>query len=118
MGETAESTIRREFREELSAEVNVRRPLWLVENFFDYDGLRYHELGLYFLIHLPPDSRLLDARVFESTDGNKTLRFRWFPLDEEALATLPVRPSFLVTGLSRLPASVTHIVHRDLVSHT
>ena len=30
--------VRREMQEELSIEVDVLRLLWLVENFFDYDG--------------------------------------------------------------------------------
>jgi ADP-ribose pyrophosphatase YjhB (NUDIX family) len=47
-GETAEQTIRREMLEELATDVHVVRLLWLVENFFDYEGLSYHELALYF----------------------------------------------------------------------
>ncbi len=45
-GETAEQTIRREMLEELETDVHVDRLLWVVENFFEYDGLSYHELAL------------------------------------------------------------------------
>jgi hypothetical protein len=117
MGEAAEHTIGREVREELSTDVEVLRLLWFVENFFDYDGLSYHEIGLYFLIRFPRDSRPLALSAFESTDGNTTLQFRWFPLHQETLANLPLLPSFLASGLTKLPTSVTHIVHRDAVSH-
>lgn len=117
MGEAAEHTIGREMREELSTDVEVLRLLWFVENFFEYDGLSYHEIALYFLIRLPRDSRPLTMSSFESTDGNITLQFRWFPLHEETLAKLPLLPSFLASGLATLPTSVTHIVHRDTVSH-
>jgi ADP-ribose pyrophosphatase YjhB (NUDIX family) len=112
MGEAAEDTIRREMREELGTEVDVLRLLWCVEDFFDYNGLSVHELALYFLIRLPPGSRPLTLSAFASTDGDTRLQFRWCPLDE-TLASLPLRPSFLAAGLRRLPASVTHIVHRD-----
>ena len=115
MGEAAEDTIRREMHEELSTDVEVRRLLWLVENFFDYDGLSYHELALYFLIRFPPGSRPLTQRAFEATDGDTRLQFKWFPLDEEVLSGLPLLPSFLTSSLSALPASMTHIVHRDVV---
>ena len=114
----AEQTIRREMREELATDVDVQRLLWLVENFFDYDGLSYHEIALYFLIRLPRDSELLARSAFEATDGDTTLQFRWVPVDEETLANLPVLPSFLATGLKTLPSSVTHIVHRDAVPGT
>jgi ADP-ribose pyrophosphatase YjhB (NUDIX family) len=113
MGEAAEDTIRREMQEELASDVQVLRLLWFVENFFDYDGLSYQEIALYFLIRVPPDSRLMTVGTFESRDGDTTLQFQSFLLDEETLAHLPVRPSFLASGLTNLPTSVTHVVHRD-----
>lgn len=115
MGEAAEQTIRREIQEELSTDVEVVRLLWLVENFFDYEGLSYHELALYFLIRFPEDSKPLTHTDFESMDGSTKLHFRWVPLHEETLSKLPVLPSFLASSLRELPASVTHIVHWDTV---
>ncbi len=117
MGEAAEQTIRREIQEELSTDAEVLRLLWLVENFFDYDGLSYHELALYFLIRFPPDSELLTQNAFESTDGETRLHFKWYPLHEETLFSLPLLPSFLASGLRNLPTSVTHIVHWDTMPY-
>jgi len=113
LGESAEDTIRREMREEISTDVNVRRLLWLVENFFEYDGLKYHEVALYFLTDFPAESRPLTQSTFESRDGETRLTFQWFPIERDALAALPLVPSFLPAGLQDLPASVTHVVHRD-----
>jgi len=113
MGETAEYALRREMREELSSEVEVLRLLWFVENFFEYEGLNYHEIALYFLIRFPADSKHIAARTFDSRDGNTTLHFQWFPLEEETLSRLPLVPSFLASGLRHIPTSVTHVVHRD-----
>ena len=113
MGEAAEQTIRREIQEELATGVEVVRLLWLVENFFDHDGLSYHELALYFLIRFPPNSTPTTQHAFESTDGDTRLQFQWFPVREQTLRSLPLFPSFLATDLRTLPASVTHIVHRD-----
>src|ERR1700754_2554245 len=53
VGETSEETLRREMVEELGVEADVERLLWSVENFFDYEGKRWHEFGLYYLMHLP-----------------------------------------------------------------
>ena len=41
----------REVREELGVTAKITRPLWLSQAFFaeDVEGVRYHELGLYFL---------------------------------------------------------------------
>ena len=50
--ETAEDAVIREVREELGVDPEIIRPLWLEQSFFteDVDGLRYHELCVYFLI--------------------------------------------------------------------
>jgi ADP-ribose pyrophosphatase YjhB (NUDIX family) len=114
-GETAEQTITREMREELETDVHVDRLLWIVENFFEYEGLSYHELALYFLIRFPQGSAPLDAEAFDRSDGGVPLRFRWFPVRREELVALPLLPAFLPLGLTDLPLSVVHIVHRDAI---
>jgi ADP-ribose pyrophosphatase YjhB (NUDIX family) len=112
-GETAEATIRREMQEELATDVEVVRLLWFVENFFEYDGLEYHELVLYFLIRFPAGSAPLGAEAFDGSDAGVTLRFRWFPVLREELAALPLMPPFLPQALTELPASLVHLVHHD-----
>jgi ADP-ribose pyrophosphatase YjhB (NUDIX family) len=114
-GEPAEQTLVREMREELETDVQVDRLLWVVENFFEYDGLSYHELAFYFLIRLPPDSAYLHVEAFDRSDAGVPLRFRWFPVRREALVALPLMPAFLPAGLTDLPQSVAHIVQRDVV---
>jgi len=112
-GETAEQTIKREMLEELETDVHVDRLLWVVENFFEYEGLSYHELAMYFLIRFPPGSAPLDAEAFDRSDAGVPLRFKWFPIRHEELAALPLLPAFLPEGLSDLPQSVVHVVQRD-----
>lgn len=113
--ETAEETIRREMLEELATDVQVVSPLWFVENFFDYDGLSYHEIAPYFLIRFPPASMPLTTKAFEPLAGDVHLRFKWFHLSQEELAGLPLLPAFLAKGLTDLPVSLLHIVQRDAV---
>ena len=99
--------------EELGTSIEVVRLLWLVENFFEYEGLNYHELALYFLIRLPPGSAPLNARMFDATDSGTPLRFTWFSVEREQLASLPLLPAFLPEGLTNLPTSVMHVVQRE-----
>jgi 8-oxo-dGTP pyrophosphatase MutT (NUDIX family) len=105
MGEAAEQTIRREIREELSTDVEVLRLLWLVENFFDYDGVSYHELALYFLIRFPPDSAPLTQNAFESTDGETKLHFNGIPFTKRRYLACRCFPLFshLVLAISPHP---------------
>ena len=114
-GETSEQTITRELREEPGTVVQVDRLLWVVENFFEYGGLSYHELALYFLIHFRQGSAALDSEAFDGVEADMPLRFRWFPVRREELVALPLLPAFLAQGLTDLPQSVVHVVHRDAV---
>ena len=116
LGETAEETIKREMLEELEADVDVDRLLWVVENFFEYERVHCHELALYFLIHFRPGSALLHLEAFDGVEGDVPLRFRWFPVRRDALAALPLYPPFLPEGLTALPRSTVHVVQHEAVS--
>ena len=54
IGETAEYALLRECREELDAEPEIIRPLWLNQAFFteDVSGIRFHEICVYFLVDI------------------------------------------------------------------
>jgi ADP-ribose pyrophosphatase YjhB (NUDIX family) len=110
--EPATDTLKREMLEELEAEVTVGRLLWVMENFFEYEGRSCHELALYFLMSLPPDSPLTGrTEPFLGDEEGTRLIFRWIPLDE--LEDLIILPSFLKTALKSPPEAITHLVHRD-----
>jgi len=99
-------------REELGVDVRVERLVWAVENFFEHDERRYHELAFYFLMTLPPDCYVLsEAEPFVIEDQGVRFIFQWYPLGR--LAGLELYPSFLREGLLSLPSTTQHIVHRD-----
>jgi len=114
-GEMLEPTgesVRREMREEFGVEVEVGRLLWFVENFFTYEGIRTHQLGLIFETHLPADCDLLNTiRDFAGYDDGVPFIARWFPLT--ALPNTWLLPSFLCEALQSLPETPQHIVHTD-----
>jgi len=109
--ETSAITVVREMQEELGVTVSVRRLLWVVENFFTFESLRFHELGLYYLVDLPVDSPYLkkeNAYMGQEADA-APLFFRWFPLDD--LEGVKLVPSYLQSSLRRLPDTIEHVVH-------
>ena len=77
MGETAEQAVIREVWEELSVTPKIDRPLWLNQAFFteDVDGLRYHELCLYFLMDISDTDLAQRNPVFTLTEGTHTHTF-------------------------------------------
>lgn len=113
MLEPSAEALKREMREELDVDVRIERSLWLVENFFEYEGTPFHEICLYFLIALPSGSPYTDKEQayvrFELT-GTQLL-FRWFRIDE--LREIVLLPSFLAQGLADIPDTVQHMVHVD-----
>jgi ADP-ribose pyrophosphatase YjhB (NUDIX family) len=62
-GETAEEAVRREAREEVGLELDALRYLTSVPNHYDYAGVTYHTLDLYFVTRPsgPGEPRPLDA---------------------------------------------------------
>jgi len=110
--EASSAALVREMQEELGMTVRVGRLLWLVENFFTYAGVAYHEIGVYYLMTLPDDAPQLDtSRPFPGQDDNVALIFQWFPLGE--LPALRLYPQFLRAGLQALPDHIQHVVTRN-----
>ena len=113
LGETAEEAILREIREELKLEARILRPLWLNQAFFteDVDGLRYHELCLYFLLAAADGELEARGERFILRERRHTLRFEWLAFD--ALKDAYFYPSFLKTEIFRLPETLTLRTERE-----
>ena len=79
------------------------------QNFFVHLGYSFHEVGFYFLMHLPADSPLRDQPAFLGHEGDLAAHFEWHLI--ETLDQVAPYPQFLQTGLKSLPAYTTHIVH-------
>ena len=117
--ESSHEAVKRELREEFGVECRVERLLWIVENFFlltgksSGAGKTFHEIGLYFLVSLPPQSPLLEKTGhFPFDEGLLNLEARWFPLSETRSINLV--PSFLRAGLSDPPSTPQHIIHDEI----
>lgn len=109
--EPSPETLVREMLEEIGVEVQVDRLLWVAENFFTYGPRQHHEIGFYFLMHLPADSPLRDQPTFLGHEGDWPIYFEWHPI--ATLENLVLYPTFLRTGLKDLPTATMHIIHTD-----
>ena len=97
LGEESEQALRRQIRAQLDCEIEITRLLWLVENFFERGGEKFHELGLYFLARLPQGGPPLPRA------------FQWFPCRPEILADLNIRPTFLNDRLAQIPEQIENV---------
>ena len=110
--ETSRDAIVREMQEEMGLHVEIQRLLWVVENFFEYEGENAHELSFFYLMGLPKESGRDDVtKEFTGFEGDLPIVFRWFAIDQ--LAQAPLYPTFLRRALADLPASPEHVIHID-----
>lgn len=107
MGETAEQAVVREIWEELGVTLKIVRPLWLNQAFFteDVDGIRYHELCIYFLIDISNTDLLERGNSFTLTEGKHTHTFEWLAFD--SLKDEYFYPIFLKKQIFDLPKTFT-----------
>jgi 8-oxo-dGTP pyrophosphatase MutT (NUDIX family) len=115
LGEDSRATLVREMQEELGVEVSVGRLVFLVENFFDFEGRAWHEIGWYYLMDLPGGFPFSTdgGIVHEITDGKNRLEFKWVPATRNSLAALPLPPVFLADRIEALPEAPEHIIWDD-----
>ncbi|WP_144511879.1 NUDIX hydrolase [Bacillus sp. FJAT-22090] len=110
LNETSEDAVKREIREELSTEVNVKRMLWVNENFFVEDTLteKFHEICFFYLLGLKDENILTKGNEFTIIEEGKIHTYYWKCFDE--LKSINLFPLFLKERITELPLSVEHIV--------
>jgi len=97
-GELGEGTVRREFREEIGADLADVRYLGMLENIFTYEDWRGHEIVLVY------DGRLSDGRLYEKKtlhgdEFGQPFKAVWKRLDEFGPGKPPVYPDGLLALL-------------------
>lgn len=115
LGETGEDALVREFREELSADIRIERPVFFGEIFIPWDDLTCHQLCMYYLVSLKDTAQIPtsgDIAVNDELDG-KTYHFtfRWLPLEE--LDSVTVYPTTIQPLLAKPPAGLTPFIYRE-----
>ncbi|MGG3521778.1 NUDIX hydrolase [Bacillus pseudomycoides] len=107
MLESSESAVRRELREELGVDVDVKRLLWMAENFFTYDEHQFHEISFYYEVNLLELPAKGEDSFFLEEDGKRYV-FQWVPL--EHVSEYNLKPDFLKDKVNELPIHMEHIV--------
>lgn len=114
--ETTAQTLRREFAEELHAEINVERLAAAGEIFFPWGGRPCHQICLYYHVSLKdPASIPGDGSFFgyDDLDNRRiNLEYCWVPL--EALGHIKVYPTELMPHILSGSGDILHFVSKQL----
>ncbi|MCJ8006523.1 NUDIX hydrolase [Lederbergia wuyishanensis] len=106
--EESRESIRREFLEELGVDIHIDRLVWIGENFFEYRGKEFHEIGFYYMI--TSNHSLYCIEPFYGLEGDGLI-YKWTPISE--IINMELYPRYLRTGLNNLPITTEHFVEKQ-----
>lgn len=116
--EDTKSTLVREALEELNADITVNSLAFTVENFFEINSIKAHEVGFYYLSEFVGNSKhFYEVDDFEGVEdkmegtSKQCLFFKWIPFD--SLAEYKIKPNFLIKKLRKLEPNTEHVINRD-----
>ncbi|HIS49808.1 MAG TPA: NUDIX hydrolase [Candidatus Gallacutalibacter pullistercoris] len=113
-GETNAETLRREFKEEIYADITVGELKWVGEIFFPWGEQPCHQICLYYQVEIQNDSIPMDGMFLakEQLEGrNFILEFHWIPIAQ--LKKIKIYPENAYEFLSVSSNHVQHFVYRQ-----
>ena len=113
MFEETSAALVREMKEELKADIDIKRLLWICEDFYEYGGNKVHELCYYYLADFPHPAQIqLDGSFWETELDGSDLEFVWLPFSD--IEKVEIYPRFLKEGLLNLPENIERKVDYEL----
>ena len=107
--EDSKETLQREFQEELNCVINVNSLKYVVENFFKYNQLDYHELE--FIYHIELQDGTIPSDDFEVVEFGVTYLFKWISIEDLKIES--IKPNCLVQSLDKLLSTdIQHFIHK------
>ena len=98
-GETSEAALRREWREELEAELAQTEYLGTLESVFTYEGRPGHEVVLVHRVELADEERFGADTVAGAESDGAAYTARWLPLAEVRIGAAILYPDGLLALL-------------------
>ena len=112
-GENAAQALSRELDEELGGGIQIKRLVIVSDNLFELDGIRYQEVGLYFLMDFSREHPILGREGrFEAAEPN--LVYQWLTLDE--LEEVELFPRFLRDLVRDIPQTPKYVIQSEIES--
>jgi len=110
IGESAETSLIREYFEETGVQIICERLIWIEEVFWKWQKQNLHTLTFYFLIHLENDHDLPDDYI-EAQKDNSEIILHWLSLKE--LQNVVIYPDFIRDKIENISLGIEHFVTKS-----
>ena len=93
IGEDSETTFKREMQEELNKEVEITGYVGTVENFFEMNGVKYHEIEIIHKAEFIDEKDKKLEETIQNFEGKDYLEYEWIDLGK--IDEYDIRPQIL-----------------------
>ena len=109
-GEFSRDAVIRELKEEMGADIEIERPVFLNENIFSVQETKIHEIGIYYTGGFK-DSSLYETEEIKGIEEGKGYIFKWFSPSD--LDEIEIRPEIVKEKLKNIPEHMEIIENRE-----
>ncbi len=81
IGESSTDTIKREIKEELGKDIKITGYISTIENFFEINGSKYHEIMFVHKIEFTNEEDQKIEYTMQNIEGKEYLQYEWIDLD-------------------------------------
>ena len=110
IGEDSEATLKREIMEEMGKEIEITGYISTIENFFEMDSRKYHEI---MFVHKAEFKNEKDQKIedtIKNIEGKDYLVYEWIPL--EKIDEYPIKPE-VVKEILKQGKFPIHKINKD-----
>ena len=111
IGEDSKTALKRELKEEIGAEIIIKDYLCTIENFFDYNEKKYHEIMIIYESDFCSNSNFYEKDKIIGLEENGKIEFIWKTINE--IKNLDLRPLFLKQNIIS-NTQINHYIYNDI----
>lgn len=110
IGESSDKTVKREILEEMGKELEIVKYVSTIENFFEKDGYKYHEIYFLYRIEFKEEKDKEINYTLPNVEGKEYLKYEWVDIDK--IEECNILPRCLKDVLK--DGSIRHKINNDL----
>lgn len=111
IGENSEETIKRELKEELGKEIEISKYISTIENFFEMENKKYHEIFFLYQVEFKNEDDKKINYTMHNIEGKEYLQYEWIDLNDiDNYNLLPI----CLKDILKMKQFPVHIINDDL----